>query len=532
MGLMTGEEEAADKQQAGVTRLLVVGAVLLTEYLTLSFAFDAQVVQERGGVWSVFGRVGALGPLLVAAAAAALLLGPGLVTSGMPKPGPVRIPAAALHAISTGAFFWGTKLLFAGATAPAGPAVVWLTVWSLLGLTSFTTLLLAGLGDLGWVLKTLSRALAIGGALGLLAWGAGLLARSVWTPLSAGTFRVVAWMLSALGADLEIDFESRILGLEGFRISVAPVCSGIEGLGLSLALMTGFLIQQRKVYRFPQALLVLPVGMLLTWLGNCVRIAGLMLVGAHVDGEVAIGSFHSKAGWVFFCAITIGLAVLSRRLPWITRPQGTQPAAAAQNVAAPFIVPLLAWIAVSLVLSSLSNGHDPFYGVRVVLTLGLLVAYRAHYAAFLAWPSALAWTVGALVGGAWLLIPTSAESVTPLETWSDPAYYTWLVTRTVGAVLVIPILEELAFRGYLARLLTKRDFLSVPMNALSPLGILGSSLAFGALHERWELAMATGVIYAVLSRFRGQLIDAVAAHAASNAVIAIWVLSTGSWQHW
>jgi len=526
-------EDTARNQQASLTRLLLVGAILLAEYLALSFAFDAQVVEKRGGVWTIFGHFGAVGTFLVAAGAALLLLGPGLMTSGFPKPGPVRAVPAGLHVVATAAFFWATGVLFAGATAPPGPALLWLTAWSLLGLTSFSTLLLAGLGDLGWVMKTLSRALLVGGALGVLAWSAGVLASVLWEPISAATFRTVAWILAAVvGADLEIDFEARVLGLEGFRISVAAVCSGIEGLGLFFALMSGFLVQQRRVYRFPHALLLLPLGLLLTWTGNCIRIAGLMLLGAHVDPDVAIGSFHSKAGWVFFCAITIGLAVLSRRIPWVIRSSEEATPDRTQNPAAPYIGPLLAWIAVSLVLSSLSNGHDPFYGVRVLVTGAILWHYRSEYASLLVRPSLLAWAVGTAVGVVWLLVPTQAESVIPLETWSDPAYYLWLVTRTLGAVVIIPLAEELAFRGYLARLLTKRDFLGVPLSQLSPLGILGSSLAFAALHERWELAAATGILYAGLCRHRGQLMDAIAAHAASNAVIAIWVLATQNWQHW
>lgn len=526
------DAEAPRAERTGTTRLLQLGAVLLAEYLALSLAFDAQVVQKRGGVWEFFGRAGAVGPFLVAAAGAVLLLGPGLITSRLPKQRPIRVLPAVVHVATLAAFFGATHLLFAAPAPPGGPALLWLAAWCLLGLGSFVSLLLAGVGDLRWILQALSRTLVVGGALGLLAWGAGLLGAFLWEPLAGLTFRTVAWMLAATGADLDIDFETRVLGLEDFRVAVAPVCSGIEGLGLFLALMTGFLVQQRKVYRFPQALLVLPVGMLLIWLGNCVRIAVLMLVGAHVDADVAIGSFHSKAGWVFFCAITIGVAVLSRYTPWITRSEQADMRARTENPAAPWIVPLLGWIALSLALSALHNGHDPFYGLRVLAAAGLLWTYRRHYRQLLAWPSVTAWIAGTAVGVAWLALPTAAAPVPPLEGWSDAAYYLWLVARAIGAVLVIPIIEELAFRGYLMRFLTKREFLDVRLEDVPPLAILGSSLAFGALHERWELAALTGVVYAVLCRMRGRLIDGIAAHAASNAVIAVWVLVTQSWQHW
>jgi len=528
---MVAASEAPDRRAAAM-RLLWAGAILLTEYLALSFAFDAYVVSRRGGVWTVFGHAGAVGPFLVAAGAALLLVGPSLVTSRLPKLGPVRLLPAALHLLTTAVFFWATHALFDGEQAPAGPALLWLLGWAFLGLTSFASLLLASIGDLGWAVAALSRALLAGACLGFLAWGAGLLAGVLWGPLSAATFRATAWLLSTLGADLEIDFDEHVLGLQGFRIAVAPVCSGIEGLGLFLVLMTGFLVQQRKRYRFPQALLLLPAGMVLTWLGNCARIAALMLLGAHVDPDVAIGSFHSKAGWVFFCAITIGMAAISRRLPWVTQPRNVDRTAPVHNPVAAWIVPLLSWIAASLVLSALSNGHDPLYPLRVTITGAVLFAYRDRYLGLLQRPSAQAWLAGIAVGIAWLLVPTSAESVPPVPTWSNLPYYAWLVARTIGTVVIVPIAEELAFRGYLARLLSKQEFQTVSFSELTPFGILTSSLAFGALHERWELATITGVIYAVVCRSSGRLVDAVAAHAASNAVIAIWVLSTQSWQHW
>lgn len=61
---------------------------------------------------------------------------------------------------------------------------------------------------------------------------------------------------------------------------------------------------------------------------------------------------------------------------------------------------------------------------------------------------------------------------------------------------------------------------------------MGSSLAFGAVHAQWSLAIATGIVYALLLKRSSKLIDAIYAHAASNLVITGWVLSTGAYQHW
>jgi CAAX prenyl protease-like protein len=97
---------------------------------------------------------------------------------------------------------------------------------------------------------------------------------------------------------------------------------------------------------------------------------------------------------------------------------------------------------------------------------------------------------------------------------------------------MIPIVEELAFRSYLARYLTDRSFWSVRFRTLSPFAVVASSLAFAVVHQEWLLAFLTGVAFALLVRKTEQVVDLVVAHASSNAVIALWVLVTGQYGYW
>jgi len=108
----------------------------------------------------------------------------------------------------------------------------------------------------------------------------------------------------------------------------------------------------------------------------------------------------------------------------------------------------------------------------------------------------------------------------------------WVVVRVIGAVVTVPLAEELAFRGYLARRLVAREFERVPLGRFSWLAFLGSSLAFGALHQRFVAGTLAGMLYAVAVYRRGALTDAVVAHAATNALLAFYVLATGSWFLW
>ena len=109
----------------------------------------------------------------------------------------------------------------------------------------------------------------------------------------------------------------------------------------------------------------------------------------------------------------------------------------------------------------------------------------------------------------------------------------WIAFRVGAAVVTVPITEELAFRGYLARRLLGREFDEIPFAQLTLFSIGLSSLAFGVMHgQHWLVGIVAGLAYAFLLRHRGRIGDAVAAHAVSNLLLAAWVLARGNWGLW
>jgi CAAX prenyl protease-like protein len=183
-----------------------------------------------------------------------------------------------------------------------------------------------------------------------------------------------------------------------------------------------------------------------------------------------------------------------------------------------------------------SGHHDPLYALRVVGAFGALWAYRDRIRGWFQAPTPLAIALGLCVGVIWLSVPIAAEIDGSkrylVSTLGVLGYSGWITLRCLGGIVVVPICEELAFRGYLARRLTQAEFWNVPFTKLSLLGIAGSAIAFGAVHERWALGTLAGFVYAWLVRRSGRLADGIAAHALTNAVIAVWVLTTGNWSHW
>jgi CAAX prenyl protease-like protein len=109
----------------------------------------------------------------------------------------------------------------------------------------------------------------------------------------------------------------------------------------------------------------------------------------------------------------------------------------------------------------------------------------------------------------------------------------WIAVRAIASVLTVPMAEELAFRGYLARRAMSSDVERVPFGGLSVAAILASSLAFGAMQGKmWIAGILVGVVYAAVAKVRGRLGEAVAAHAIANLAITVWVLAHGTYSLW
>src|SRR5262249_6211942 len=112
----------------------------------------------------------------------------------------------------------------------------------------------------------------------------------------------------------------------------------------------------------------------------------------------------------------------------------------------------------------------------------------------------------------------------PLASASQSFQAAWLLFRTIGAVVTVPIAEELIFRGFLIRRLISSDFASHGVKEFTYASLLFSSVAFGLLHgDRWIAGTAAGLLYAASYLWRGRIGNAVVAHATTNTLLAICV---------
>lgn len=406
-------------------------------------------------------------------------------------------------------------------------------------------LLLAATGlSLAWLaaplpfwLQTLRQywpTLAIATIVAITALLAGHYAQGAWELLSGATLTLVHALLSLYEADVQVNFDTRVLTVGTFSVFIDQGCSGYEGIGLVLIFLSLYLWVFRGTLRFPNALLLLPVGVATIWLLNAVRIAALVSIGAHTSPEIAVGGFHSQAGWITFLVVTIGILATVPRLSFFTA--GTDiatPRTSSDRLIVAFLAPFMSLMAANIVIATASPYDEWLYGLKVVAVGLCLWIFRDVYRGLVARVDGLALVVGAVVGVLWVVTAPAAADGGEVGAWIAAQSVTvvtlWLLVRAIGSIVMVPIAEELAFRGLLHRWIISRNFETVDFATFSWIAFVVSSLLFGFMHQRWIAGALAGAAFALVMYRSGRLSDPIAAHMVANAVIIAWAIAAQNW---
>ena len=277
------------------------------------------------------------------------------------------------------------------------------------------------------------------------------------------------------------------------------------------------------------------------YLLNAVRIAALVLIGNAGAREIALGGFHSQAGWIAFNLVALGFSIAARRTPYFTvkQAEAVPDHRMGENPTAAYLVPFLTILGAGMLSGALSANFEWLYPLRFFAAAGALWVFRGKY-------SSLDWKVGWLgpaIGAGvfvvWIALDrmagVAAANAMPgaLAASSAGARTTWISFRVLAAIITVPIAEELAFRGFLPRRLISQDFESVPFTRFTWFSLVASSVLFGALHgAHWLAGIVAGLLYSLALIRRGRIGEAVAAHATTNALLAAYVLAFGQWHLW
>ena len=214
------------------------------------------------------------------------------------------------------------------------------------------------------------------------------------------------------------------------------------------------------------------------------------------------------------------------------------------------LLPLAGWL---LAMHLLGDPEGWKYAARVGVGLGLLLVFRPwRWSGGRPGADSRALAVPLLAGvTAYLLWVLPELGVWP-ESWGDvyrlvgmqppwrmtevdatPVYTGgWAVIRLTGAVLVIPVIEEFAWRGWLYRWIVRSDFLRVDPARLHWGAAVFSSVLFASVHTRWAAAFVCGLLYLWVYQRSRNLWAAVGAHAVTNLLLGVHVVAFGAHQFW
>jgi len=193
-----------------------------------------------------------------------------------------------------------------------------------------------------------------------------------------------------------------------------------------------------------------------------------------------------------------------------------------------------------------SWGFDPrwIYAVTVVVVGSMLLIWRRDYTelALQTRPDAqqmlLSVAVGLLVFVAWIHLDApwmtlgeAAASFQPLHA-DGSIDWTLVAVRCLGAVVIVPVMEELFWRSFLMRWLQRQGFMTVDPTQVGLRAVVLSTFLFVLVHPLWLAASLAGLAYAWLYVRTGRLWTSVVAHAVTNGALAGWVLYTRQWPFW
>jgi exosortase E/protease (VPEID-CTERM system) len=501
--------------------------------------------------------IGPLAPFGIATYAVFLGLGYSSFKSDH-EPLPFRWPFFAAHLVCIAAV-WYANLV-------ARPETIFLVASRVTLFLGIALLLPAciPLGKLWRVLRATNPLWLYATIAGALAWCLRYPMQTYWNNSTSApgrflvylAFHSVYFLLRPLLPDVTADPETHILGTQRFAVRIAEACSGLEGLGLVLVFTVVWLWFFRKESRFAQALLLIPCALVCVWFLNIVRIAAIILIGNAGSSEIAMVGFHSQAGWIAFTAVALGFSMATRKISWVRRHYATVPTADGSGAelvevhdsaedsgevpaTSAYLVPFLAILAASFISRAASGYFEWLYPLRFAAAAIALWSFRAELRK-LNWRfDWLGPVAGLLAFAVWILpalwTPRTHDSQLgeTLAELSPSLRWLWIAFRVATAVITVSIAEELAFRGYLARRIMGRDFVSIPFRSLSTVAIFVSSVTFGLLHgQQWMAGIFAGLIFTLVLKRRGRFGDAVIAHAVSNLLLSVWVISRGDWSLW
>jgi CAAX prenyl protease-like protein len=195
----------------------------------------------------------------------------------------------------------------------------------------------------------------------------------------------------------------------------------------------------------------------------------------------------------------------------------------------------------------IEDGHGAatayLYFLQAAVPAALMVLFWRHYSELHTAPGGvLAWTVATVAGlviftlwisatAPWMRIGEPLVAFVPQRP-DGSLQWELVLVRLMGAVLVVPLMEEIFWRSYLMRRIDSVDFVQKDPRLCSPIALVASSAVFALEHDLWLAGLLAGLAYGLLFMWTRSIWFSIAAHATTNLALGIWVIATRNWQFW
>jgi CAAX prenyl protease-like protein len=217
-----------------------------------------------------------------------------------------------------------------------------------------------------------------------------------------------------------------------------------------------------------------------------------------------------------------------------------------RRATAAYIAPFLAFVVIMAVERMIPLPPQWLYPVRFLIVSALIGAVSWPYLSFRPSAPLASVVIGVAVFVIWVapdvlfgyrhhwlfenaFTGSAASSLAP----HLKANIGFMLLRSVSSAIMIPIVEELFWRGWMMRWLINNNFLKVPLGTYVPSAFWIVALLFASEHgPYWEVGLAAGIVYNWWMVRTRNLADCILAHAVTNAVLSTYVVATGQWQYW
>ena len=204
-------------------------------------------------------------------------------------------------------------------------------------------------------------------------------------------------------------------------------------------------------------------------------------------------------------------------------------------------IPLADSLAQKLHFSTNIGAQHWIFPLQTIVCAILLAAFWRKYE--LHWPQRIFFTLGiaALIFLIWIS-PQIFFRAAPRREGFDPTLFeknralflAVIAMRFARLVIVVPLVEEIFWRGFLLRYFIAEDFLRVPFGAYSRGSFAAVTLGFMFEHAMvdWPAAFCAGALFNLVAYRTKNLGSCVLAHAATNLLLGLFILRTRQWGFW